>query len=431
MRDSLLNRISAMQIFQVLRFAGLLGVSVLLARSTLDMGSIGVFEGLLLLSGLSGFFWIGGMMNTLVPLYARAAEEERKALLSSAFRSAMLLNILLVGLLLLFPGLFNLLVGWSAPQSEIWLPFCAFVLFNNPAFLTEYLYLMRGESRSLAGYGAAVLILQILGIALPLMAGLGLTGCLYGLAIGALLRWLWMLKLLGTEVLLAPAGEWSRKHGLVAMPLAGSLLFGGMGAYIDGLIVSHSMGSEQLAIFRYGAREFPLVLLLANAFSSAASADVAGDLKQALAMIRRRSTRMLNALMPLTLLLLFSSAWWFPRLFRPDFAPAHSVFNIYLLLIIPRLMFPQTILTGLGRTGVLLRVSAFELALNTGLSLALIGPMGMEGVALATVVAHITDKLLLVWRLHLREQISPTAYLPWQALVGYSLILALGFYLLG
>ncbi|MDP2336448.1 MAG: hypothetical protein Q8N05_08375 [Bacteroidota bacterium] len=48
-----------------------------------------------------------------------------------------------------------------------------------------------------------------------------------------------------------------------------SLLLSGSGQYIDGFIITAWFDDATFAVFRYGARKFPLVIiLLANAFSS-------------------------------------------------------------------------------------------------------------------------------------------------------------------
>ncbi|MBI1193577.1 MAG: hypothetical protein GC205_10430, partial [Bacteroidetes bacterium] len=352
---------------------------------------------------------------------------EELGLLGEALRSAMLVNTGLVAVLALFPGVWTGLLGLNDSSPQLWGLFCGFVFFNNPAYLTEYVYLLRDQSRSLLIYGIAVFVLQLAAVGLPPILGYGLEYCVAGMAGAAMLRWLWLLRLLGPAWRMRSHQTNRNALRRTAIPLAGSLLLGGTAVYLDGFIVAGAMGKEALAVFRYGARELPLVLLLANAFSTAASAEVADDLVAALRLIRERSQAMLKRFVPISVALLLSSHWWFPKVFRPEFAPSHSVFNIYLLLLIPRLLFPQTVLTGLGKTKVMFWISGFELALNASLSLLLVGPFGMQGVAWATVLAHFADKLLLMAYNYRVLKLRPSTYVNGPAFIGYSLILALAY----
>ncbi len=447
--------IRSLQGFQVLRYAALLLTGVLLAKSPLDTDSIGLYEALLLVSGFTGFFWTGGLLNALVPLYRSKSREtaadlndsnsyaiannasatasvntrhaEQNGLLGEAFRTALLVNTGLVALLALFPGVWTGLLGLDHHSPQLWGIFCVFVFFNNPAYLAEYVYLVRDQSRELLYYGVAVFVIQLVAVGLPPLLGYGLEISLVGMALGALLRWLWLLHLLGPAWRMRSEEKARSALRRTAIPLAGSLLLGGTAMYLDGFIVAGALGQEALAVFRYGARELPLVLLLANAFSTAASAEVADDLTASLRMIRERSLAMLKRFVLISVALLLSSHWWFPKVFRPEFASSHTVFNIYLLLLIPRLLFPQTVLTGLGKTKVMFWISGFELGLNAGLSLLLVAPFGMKGVAWATVIAHLADKLLLMAYNHRALNIRPSAYVNGPAFVGYSLILALAY----
>ncbi len=95
--------------------------------------------------------------------------------------------------------------------------------------------------------------------------------------------------------------------------------------------------------------------------------------------------------------------------------------------MIPRLMFPQTVLTGMERNRPQLGASATELALNVGLSLLLVERFGLVGVAWATVLAHLADKLLLVAWLRRAHGLRPKAYLDVGRTVAVSAALGLAY----
>jgi O-antigen/teichoic acid export membrane protein len=102
----------------------------------------------------------------------------------------------------------------------------------------------------------------------------------------------------------------------------------------------------------------------------------------------------------------------FVFVFSSDFEGSAQIFMIYLLLISSRLLFPQTVAVGLGKNKVLLFISVIELAVNVGLSLLLLKPFGLEGIAMATVVAFMLDKILIAAYLYYNQGISPKRYTP-------------------
>ena len=75
-------------------------------------------------------------------------------------------------------------------------------------------------------------------------------------------------------------------------------------------------------------------------------------------------------------------------------------------------------------------VAGLELAVNFGLSLLLVQQFGLVGIAFATVVASILDKLVLMLFLKSSEGVTPSTYWPWKWHLGYSVALALMFVLI-
>jgi O-antigen/teichoic acid export membrane protein len=151
------------------------------------------------------------------------------------------------------------------------------------------------------------------------------------------------------------------------------------------------------AIFRYGARELPLVALLAHALSNAIVPAIIRDGPAAgLKKLRERSSRMASWMFPLTIGLVLVAYILFPAVYGKNFLESAGVFNLFLLLITSRLLFPQTVLIALKKTRILMIASLLELILNIGLSLMLVQIWGIRGVALATVIAYYFERALLM-----------------------------------
>jgi peptidoglycan biosynthesis protein MviN/MurJ (putative lipid II flippase) len=85
---------------------------------------------------------------------------------------------------------------------------------------------------------------------------------------------------------------------------------------------------------------------------------------------------------------------------------------IYLLLVIPRMLFPHTIIIGRKRTRVTLWAALFEFSFNIPLSLWLVKDYGAVGVALATFIVYMIGRVLLIIYLRIEMKIKPREYIP-------------------
>ena len=71
--------------------------------------------------------------------------------------------------------------------------------------------------------------------------------------------------------------------------------------------------------------------------------------------------------------------------------------------------------------------SLVEFIINAALSLLFIQFWGIEGVAFATVIAYIVQKIIWVGYNKIKLKISPTDYIPFLPLIVYSIVLAVVF----
>ena len=203
-----------------------------------------------------------------------------------------------------------------------------------------------------------------------------------------------------------------KEHLKLSSPLILSALLSGSAQYVDGFIVTSRFDEATFAVFRYGARELPLVILLANAFSNAMLPEfsVSQNLNNSLQKIKANSGRMANFLFPLSAALLFLSHLLFPIIFNAQFIESASVFNVYLLLITSRLLFPQTVLIGLRKVSFIAKASLLELVINVALSLWFVQFWGIVGIAYATVLAYLAEKIFLVIAVNRQLNIPVTKY---------------------
>ena len=62
----LLNNVSGLQLFQLLRFGSFFLTGILLAKGPVSLDTIGSYESLMFVSGALSFFWVNALLNSLL-----------------------------------------------------------------------------------------------------------------------------------------------------------------------------------------------------------------------------------------------------------------------------------------------------------------------------------------------------------------------------
>ena len=333
-------------------------------------------------------------------------------------------------------GLFIFVLLWIChkpallllPGTEV-LPFyrlfLIYLLLNMPTYLVENIYLLSSQSKRIFQFGLFSFGGHLIAMILPLQLGYPLAYSFYGLITLATLKHFWLLLLVQRKSKVSFRLDLIRPWIQLSLPLIGYALLGGLMQTYDNWRVNYwYSGDERIfAVFRYGARELPLALALAHAFSTALLPEVRLDLRQALQSIRQKSRLLFHLLFPLSLVLMLTSSWFIPLVFNPEFMDSVPIFNTYLLIIASRLIFSRTVLIGLQDNKVVLWISVLELLTNVIVSIWFISLWGLTGVALATVVAYSLEKALICAYLHKKHQIPVGAYTDLRWWSGYSIIL--------
>jgi hypothetical protein len=303
-----------------------------------------------------------------------------------------------------------------------------YLLLSNPVCLIEYIYLLNNRSYRIFQYGVYTFSLQLILIILPVILGKGIIWSIYGLLFVTGGRWVWLLILLRRYTEMKISVKFMKEHLYLGLPLILTSLISGSAQYTDGVIVSAVYRDPGMfAWFRYGAKEFPLVLMLANGLSNAMLPEFSTRerMKESLVKIKLRSKRLMHLCFPATMIIMLFTRWIYPRMFNPDFQKSADIFLIYTLLVIPRLVFPQTIIIGRKKTHITLFAALFELLLNIPLSLLMIKwGYNIVGVALATFIVYTFGKLFLAGYLWIKMKIKPSEYIPLQVFLLYSLLLS-------
>lgn len=427
-RTFLFTDVKALQAYHLMRQGASILVAVLLTKTSLSTDAIGTYEMLLYLGGLVSVFWVQGLIQGLLSEYPKLDRREQAEMIVNSYLAFLVLGAGLSALMILGkPWLLSGLAGQD--ELRYYELFFIYLALNTPPNLLENFFLLWQRPEQNFFYGLVSFLPMVILLVLPPWLGLDFVYSFYGLIGLALWRHGYLLFFVFRR------GKWRfrpdllRRWGRISFPLVLYALLAGINVSFDSWLVSwyYEGDAVRFAIFRYGARELPFVIALSAALSSAMVPRIADHLGSALPEIKSKSRKLFHLLFPLTIVLMLSSGWLFPLVFNTDFSESVLIFNVFLLVLISRLIFSRTILVGLQDNHVILLISVIELLVNILLSWWLIRAFGLVGVAWGSLLAITLEKIMITAYVYYRYGIGWQRYtdLPW--LAGYTALLLLAF----
>lgn len=396
-----LNRFNSLQLFQFLRFGTFFLISILLAKiSALYQHEYGLklisdYENLMLVTSSLTFFWVSAICNTLIPYYNNSNPVRKKKLLFNTFVLLIAFSIV-AAIVIVVMG--RVMEGKDKYLFDM---FALVVLLNTPTYITDYVFYLKGMYRSLMRWGIITFGAHIILLCTPLFFKLSLGFAINMLLLLALVKFSYTVLLLMKHATISVQTRLSADFLKKAVPLMFSILLAGSMDYINSYIVQFNFSDETFAMFRYGARELPIFLILANSLSNVYSGEIAkfnqqGKLEEALLNLKNSARRLMRWLFPTTIALMFLSPYMFKYAYNEQLLQGYKVFNIYLLLIVSRMVFPQTVIMGILKSRVFYVISSNYLIINIVLSFWFIYILqDISGIAYATVIAYTIEKLML------------------------------------
>jgi len=416
-RNNINDPVKLAQWFMLCRHTGILLSSVVIARS-LSLQEVGVFEMLILSGYLVTFFW----SDALLKGYLSKADIKLDKSLSSGFIwlymivGVLSMSVLVLGAKFLIP----LLTGRNSLEG-----LGLFAIYQSMivvVWIAPFIGVFNLRRKQLLS------VFVLLGPPIACWIGVSvhpdLNGILYGLigyaAVGLMftLKDISFFKVERVKQLLIMI--WSATWPLIMYAIST-----GLARSFDSWLVSRYFDETQFAIFRYGAREFPLVVAFAGGLSTIMIPRLL--MNEALPELRKRSTRLMHICYPVVFIIMLCSPLLFGFFFGDSFIPAAYLFNIYLLITLTQLIFPQTILTARGDTRLLWYVSLAELLVNVVASLVLLSYFGLAGIAFGTLIAFAFEKVILLIIVVKRFGLTPGKIFNPYVWIGYTLLLVIAF----
>ncbi|GAB4456950.1 MAG: hypothetical protein Fur0028_11590 [Bacteroidales bacterium] len=402
----------SLQFIQLFRFTTLFLISIAFAKSNYSVKEIGLYEKFIYFAGALSFFWTNGLIQSLLGQYHTFKDktEQSKYLFNNILVSiGFSFLILIVIASFERPMCLFFINNQSIPFKYL---FLTYLLLSPITFFIEYIYLLNNKLVKIYSYGIISYVIQLLFVVIPSFIYNDLAYSLWGLIIVVIIRLLWLLRVMLQFTRFEYSWEHIKHIVKYSRPLILGAFIAGSIPYIDGILVSMHFDDIVFAVFRYGARELPISVLLASAFSNAmipvlnASENFTDGLKQ----LKKQALQLMHLLFPLSIALLLVSFYLFKYVFNPNFIESAHIFNVMLLLIIPRMLFPQTILMAKGQNSYLLLSSILEFMIKLIMSIWLLSIMGLLGIAFATLIAFIFEKVMLMYFVKKQNDILPQQY---------------------
>lgn len=413
--------IRSFQAVQILRQGTLFLASIILARSHFSLQEIGAYEWLVYLGFTFSFFWAAGFLQGLLTIHSIKDLESKSAFIWSVFSLFIIFGTILW---LVFLVLSILQPGDYPVKSQEYLLYGSWLLLSLPAMMTPFLLYIKGHTKSLHLFNGCYFLGYIAVFTFVWWEESSLTVLLLLLVLFGLFQFIWLSVVLPKLDYALLTWKSILKTFKEFWPLTGYALMGGLALAFDGWLVHYLYGDgEDFAIYKYGSRELPLSLALAAALSNAMIPLISESLSQSLKILKIRSTRLMHLLFPVSILLLLGSNWLFNFLYGPRFSEAILIFDIMLLLVISRLVFPQTLLVALKDNAYLFKVSILEFLVNVVGSIVLVIYFGIPGIVMASILAYGVEKLVYVIYLNRKHGIPFGRFTNVQIWSLYSLLL--------
>ncbi len=412
----------------MLRFASMLVISIVLSKSSMILSEIGQIESLLYIGSALSIFWINGLIQGLLSHYPTLKNDEKNIFLVKIYFIFLFFSTLIFSILYFFKEKISIFFTTSTlPYLPL---YSAYLLVYLPSLLLEYFYLLKEKTR-------AIFVSSISTFLANCIFGIGLYYChwniqeiIFSWIFVAALRHIFLIKTLYFQRLNSPLQLPLLPYFSFCIPLILYQFIGQYAVNFDAWLVNfHYKGdASQFAIFRYGARELPLVMSFALGLSNSMTVKIAAEGNAALSVLKEKTLRLMHTLFPISIVLLASSDYWFPILFSSNFKSSILLFDIFILLIISRLLFPQSIVLAKKESKTILVISIIELSINTILSFILIQKYGLAGVCFATFFAFLMEKITLAVWLWKKHSISFSTYTPVRFWLFYSALIIGVFY---
>ncbi len=418
----------AAQVSQLQRPLALILVAILLSKSGISTGDIGTFETILFVATTVNMLGMSTIVSSLTPIFGHSNEDEQKGNIQLVYAIVIVFNALIVSCLALFQP-YSIFVITGHHELELFNILCLYILFHFPAGILDVLLMLYKEAKLLFILSFSNFLAMVLSVLFSLVFQKGIEGILYcwiGYAILKNIYLLYYFQKKGIFKKIFLNKNLAKVFIAFVIPLLLYSILGGVANNIDSWIINWFTHGDKtvFALYRYGAREVPFINAFCIGLSNVMIFQVAQNNEVGIAELKQKSTALMHKIFLLAIGFLLLSPILYPLAFSKAFLPSVPIFNIYILLTISRLIFPQTILNALKDSKAILYIGIIDLILNVVFSVILVQCLGIKGVAWGTVIAYTAEKIIIAFYLYKKYNIRVQEYCELRYFLSYAALLS-------
>lgn len=392
--------VTAYQFAHIVRYVQNLFLSVLLVKFGLSLEDIGIYEWLMFTMVLVSQFWISGLRDATISSYENTPAKQQ--VLFFGWLTSLVLAFLSVGFVLVFDhSVFY--INQQVLPSDLILLACLFLVFQSLANIPETILLLTKKATLLTYYALISTLVYFVSIGLSLWWFTDIKTLMLALILVSFLKILFgLVHFSGWSVSIQIAAWFS--YFRYAIPFFLIALTGLAMDITDGLFVRHFFDAQTFAIYKYGAREFPLSSLLMHSLSIALIPLITQ--KKDLTVLKHKATRHMHLLFPVSILLIWLSKPLFVLVYNDSFLDSALIFNMYLLILGSRILLPHSVLLAFGKQNWVFWIGLVEIISNIILSYWWVQIWGLYGLVWATVFSYYLHKCIMLVVIHRHFKIS-------------------------
>jgi O-antigen/teichoic acid export membrane protein len=401
-------------------------VSVIVLARLLPKAELGGYQQLLLIYAIFSPLLIGGVPAALLYFLPRSADQDdRRRWVFDAYATLGLLGLAgTVALVLLrHPVAQGMSNDALAPALAAYAPF---VLFSFVNAVMPNALIAQGMARRAAALNALYAVMWLVAVVVGAAVAETVESIAIALSIAA-----GVMSIVSIVAVIRNVGierprrlsmvRWRRLLGY-GLPLALTAVVGMIGFQLDRFVVSANFAPAVFAVYAVGAVEVPIATLIRQSVNSVlvpamskhhAEGDLAG-----LAELWRGSIRKLSLFMlPIFVFLMVVADDLIHVLFGANFSESADIFRIYLFLVPIQIATWGLIPMAVGRPRINVGGSLVILVVNGALAVALVGPLGIKGPAIATPVAALCAVGYFLLRIKKIIDIPLRDLVPWRVVL--------------
>jgi O-antigen/teichoic acid export membrane protein len=410
----------AFHFFAISRQLGTFIISIVLPNSDIGLSFIGNYEFLLFIGISFTLFLSQGFLDAFNLLY----KDSNNRFPFSVYFFSLLIGFLIVSILI---GFENSIVHFltSSSKVEFYLLYSIHLFLDFNTWLTPIFLLRKGYKKMLTYYAIIVNSLWIILVTLPPIFNWNLQFIFIGLIILSILKQTFLVILLYKYATFSidwiSVKVWLKK----SFPFMGYALLGGLHIIADNWMVGHYFPGDKeiFAIFRYGARELPLSIIIASAFATANVHILQENSVSGLIEFKKKTRQLSHVFFLFAIFSLLFAKQIFILIYGNAFELSAYIFGVYILVIISRLLVLKPLIMAYNLNHWLVPIAISELFVNVIVSYLLVPVLGIVGIAWGTVVAYSYEKIFMVIILQLKSKLSLGQYFSMPSFAFYTVVM--------